>query len=80
MEGYLPVPNEKSRPRERKRQKKAPMPNETHMKIRAAVDAGDNWELDLERKHGLSDMEACVCVGSLPSTKCTNRSPTRSMG
>jgi hypothetical protein len=30
-------------------------PTENHLKIRAVVDAGRKWELDLERVHGLSD-------------------------
>ena len=34
------------------------------MKIQAAVDAADVWEIELESKHGLSNLEACVwCVG-----------------
>jgi hypothetical protein len=33
-----------------------------HLKIRAVVDAGRKWELDLEEVHGLTDEEACVVV------------------
>jgi hypothetical protein len=32
------------------------------LKIRKVVDAGDEWEADLERVHGLTDEEACVVV------------------
>lgn len=32
------------------------------MEIRAVVDAGSQWELDLEKVHGLTDEEACVVV------------------
>ena len=37
--------------------------NENHMELRAAVEAGSKWEEDLESVHGLSDLEAAVCVG-----------------
>ena len=51
--------------KKKKVRKKAhtPTPNVKHMKLRAAVDAGGKWESELETKHGLSDLEACVCVG-----------------
>ena len=52
-------------PAKKKRRKTVRVPTltETHLKIRAVVDAGETWELELESKHGLSDLEACVCVG-----------------
>jgi hypothetical protein len=37
-------------------------PSEKHLKLRAAIDAGGRWELDLEQVHGLTDEEACVVV------------------
>lgn len=64
MEGYLEAQKEMEAKKKKVRKKApTPTPNATHMKLRAAVDAVDNWELDLENKHGLSDLEACVCVG-----------------
>jgi hypothetical protein len=45
-----------------KKRKKNKEPTENHLKIRAVVDAGREWELDLERVHGFTDEEACVCV------------------
>ena len=32
------------------------------MKLRKAIDAGEEWELGLEQVYGLTDEEACVCV------------------
>ena len=49
-------------PEKKKRKKTEKRPTENHLKIRAAIDAGDKWELDLERVHGLTDEQACVCV------------------
>eukprot|EP00543_Licmophora_paradoxa_P000833 CAMPEP_0202458488 /NCGR_PEP_ID=MMETSP1360-20130828/26003_1 /ASSEMBLY_ACC=CAM_ASM_000848 /TAXON_ID=515479 /ORGANISM="Licmophora paradoxa, Strain CCMP2313" /LENGTH=175 /DNA_ID=CAMNT_0049079065 /DNA_START=154 /DNA_END=678 /DNA_ORIENTATION=+ len=47
----------------KKRRKNRPkVPTENHLKIRAVVDAGDKWELELEEVHGLTDEEACVVV------------------
>jgi len=47
----------------RKKQKEAEkLPTENHLKIRAVVDAGSAWELDLERVHGLTDEEACIVM------------------
>eukprot|EP00543_Licmophora_paradoxa_P003278 CAMPEP_0202443344 /NCGR_PEP_ID=MMETSP1360-20130828/2647_1 /ASSEMBLY_ACC=CAM_ASM_000848 /TAXON_ID=515479 /ORGANISM="Licmophora paradoxa, Strain CCMP2313" /LENGTH=175 /DNA_ID=CAMNT_0049059017 /DNA_START=163 /DNA_END=687 /DNA_ORIENTATION=- len=46
----------------KKRKKSKKKPTENHLKIRTAVDAGDKWEFDLEREHGLTDEQACVCV------------------
>ena len=63
MEGLLLSAQQQKPCPKKKCRKTVPTPNETHMKIRAAVDAADVWELELESKHGLSDLEACVCVG-----------------
>jgi hypothetical protein len=46
----------------KKRKKSKKPPTENHLKIRAAIDAGDEWEFDLERVNGLTDEQACVCV------------------
>jgi hypothetical protein len=47
----------------KKKTKRPPLePTEKHLKIRAAVDTGAKWELDLEKVHGLTDEEACVVV------------------
>jgi hypothetical protein len=43
----------------------AKVPTEHHLKIRAVVDAGSSWELDLERVHGLTDEDACVVVSKM---------------
>jgi hypothetical protein len=49
-----------------KKQKKGDnLPTEGHLKIRAVVDAGSAWELDLERVHGLTDEEACIVVSKM---------------
>jgi hypothetical protein len=37
-------------------------PTINHLELRDAMDAGEKWEFDLERVHGLSDEEACICV------------------
>jgi hypothetical protein len=42
--------------------KKEIVPTENHFKIRAVCDDARKWELDLERVHGLTEEEACVCV------------------
>ena len=45
------------------RRKRPPLqPTAEHLQIRAVVDAGEKWELDLEQVHGLTDEEACVVV------------------
>jgi hypothetical protein len=36
--------------------------DKNHLKLRAAMDDGEKWEFDLERVHGLTDEEACICV------------------
>lgn len=38
---------------------------ENHLKVRAVVDAGSTWELDLEQVHGLTDEEACILVSKI---------------
>jgi hypothetical protein len=38
------------------------LPTKNHLKLRHAMDAGEKWEFDLERVHGLTDEEACICV------------------
>jgi hypothetical protein len=38
------------------------LPTKNHSTLRAAVDAGEKWEFDLERVHGLTDEAACICV------------------
>lgn len=51
--------------RNKKKHKSArlpPEPTKGHLAIRAVVDAGGQWELDLEKVHGLTDEEACVVV------------------
>jgi len=45
--------------------KKEKVPSEGHLKIRAAVDACDRWEWDLEEAHGLSEEVACMVVSIL---------------
>eukprot|EP00977_Amphora_coffeiformis_P018762 scaffold6701_cov181-Amphora_coffeaeformis.AAC.4 len=45
-----------------KKKKRKKEPTENHLKLRAASDAGRQWELDLERVHGLTDEQACVVV------------------
>jgi hypothetical protein len=62
MKGYSEA-QEEMVGKKKKARKKAPTPNKRHMELRAAIDAGGKWELELETKHGLSDFEACVCVG-----------------
>ena len=50
----------------RKKQKKRDnLPTEGHLKIRAVVDAGSAWELDLERVHGLTNEEACIVMSKM---------------
>jgi hypothetical protein len=51
-----------SQKKKRKSARPALEPTETHLKIRAVVDAGAQWETDLEEVHGLMDEEACVVV------------------
>jgi hypothetical protein len=48
-----------------KKSKREKIPTKNHLLLRAAIDAGEKWELDLERVHGLTDEEACVCVSIL---------------
>jgi hypothetical protein len=48
-----------------KKSKREKIPTKNHLLLRAAIDAGENWELDLERVHGLTDEEACACVSIL---------------
>jgi hypothetical protein len=50
------------RPQKKKRTKAKKIPTENHLEIRRTSDAGSKWELDLERVHGLTDEQACVCV------------------
>jgi hypothetical protein len=45
-----------------KKSKREKNPTKNHLLLRAAIDAGEKWELDLERVHGLTDEEACVWV------------------
>jgi hypothetical protein len=49
----------------RKRSKREKIPTKNHLVLRSAIEAGGNWELDLERVHGLTDEEACVRVSIL---------------
>jgi hypothetical protein len=46
----------------KKKKRKSKEPTENHLKLRAACDAGSEWELDLEEVHGLTDEQACVVV------------------
>ena len=43
-------------------ERRLPAPTENHLKLRKAIDAGEEWELGLEQVHGLTEEEACVCV------------------
>jgi hypothetical protein len=47
--------------KQRKKRKKRE-PTKNHLTVRATIEAGEKWELDLERVHGLTDEEACICV------------------
>ncbi|KAL7572473.1 hypothetical protein ACA910_000301 [Epithemia clementina (nom. ined.)] len=35
---------------------------ENHLKIRSLINAGDKWECDLERVHGLTYAQASLCI------------------
>jgi hypothetical protein len=48
--------------KKKSKRRKTKVPTENHLKIRAVVDAGRKWELDLEEVHGLTDEQACVVV------------------
>jgi hypothetical protein len=50
------------------------------MAIRAVVDAGGQWELDLEKVHGLSDEEACVVVAMVTKQLPHDEFPTSLKG
>jgi hypothetical protein len=49
----------------KKKKRKTKVPTENHLKLRAVVDAGDKWEADLEKVHGLTDEQTCKCVSNL---------------
>lgn len=68
--------NKKKKKKKKLKTNKAP--TENHLKLRAAVDAVDEWEADLEKKHGLSEEDACVCVSKIAPyvKKSTFPSPT----
>ena len=59
----------------KKRKKAEKQPTKNHLKIRAVVDAGRAWELDLERVHGLTDEEACIVVSKVTRYSSQNTFP-----
>ena len=63
MEGLLKAEEDEKLRKKKKKDGKQKVPSENHMKLRAVADAERKWELELESVHGLSDLEACVCVG-----------------
>jgi hypothetical protein len=54
-----------SKSAKRKKSKREKIPTKNHLVLRAAIEAGRKWELNLEEVHSPTDEEACVCVSIL---------------
>ena len=55
-------PNGISKRRKLSRTQRPSVVDNHYHKIRSLIDAGDRWEIDLERIHGLTDEQAYLCV------------------
>ena len=53
---------EEAAAKKKRRKKYLPVPNEIHMKIRAAADEEAKWEKDLEVVHGLAEEEVSMVM------------------